>query len=70
MTHGQETRNVEGESTIIPYKGGVQYIIEGLLDGVRSAFSYAGASDFSTYFPDWVQVTSAGQTEAKPHLIF
>jgi len=70
MTHGQEQRNVEGESTIIPYKGGVKYVIEGLLDGVRSAFSYAGADNFSTYNPDWVQVTNAGQSEAKPHLIY
>ena len=69
MTHGQEQRNVEGESTIIPYKGGVKYVIEGLLDGVRSAFSYAGAPDFSTYYPDYVQVTNAGQNEAKPHLL-
>jgi IMP dehydrogenase len=70
MTHGQETRNVEGESTIIPYKGGVKYILEGLLDGVRSALSYAGANDLSTYYPNWVQVTNAGQSEAKPHLIY
>ena len=69
MTHGQEQKNVEGESTIIPYKGGVKYVIEGLLDGVRSALSYAGANDLSTYYPNWVQVTNAGQNEAKPHLI-
>jgi IMP dehydrogenase len=69
MTHGQAQRNVEGESTIIPYKGGVKYIIESLLDGVRSALSYAGAEDLSTYYPDWVQVTNAGQNEARPHLI-
>lgn len=69
VTHGQETRNVEGESTIIPYKGGVKYILEGLLDGVKSALSYAGSSDLPSYFPKYVQVTNAGQTEAKPHLI-
>ena len=40
MAHGQETRNVEGESAVIPYKGGVKYIIENLLDGVKSALSY------------------------------
>lgn len=69
MTHGQEQRNVEGESTVIPYKGGVKYVIEGLLDGVRSALSYAGADSLGNYFPSYVQVTNAGQTEAKPHLI-
>jgi len=70
MTHGQEQRNVEGESTVIPYKGGVKYVVEGLLDGVRSALSYAGAQDLSTYHPDYVQVTNAGQNEARPHLIY
>ena len=60
---------MEGESTIIPYKGGVKYILEGLLDGVKSALSYAGATSLSGYFPEYVQVTNAGQTEAKPHLI-
>lgn len=69
MTHGQVQRNVEGESTIIPYKGGVKYVVEGLLDGVRSALSYAGAQDLSLYYPDYVQVTNAGQNEARPHLI-
>jgi IMP dehydrogenase len=69
MTHGQVQRNVEGESTIIPYKGGVKYVVDGLLDGVRSALSYAGAQDLSVYYPDYVQVTNAGQNEARPHLI-
>jgi IMP dehydrogenase len=69
MAHGQEARNVEGESTIIPYKGGVKHIVEGLLDGVRSALSYGGAHNLNHFTPNWVQVTNAGQNEAKPHLI-
>jgi len=69
MTHGQEARNVEGESTMIPYKGGVKYIIEGLLDGVRSSFSYAGANSINEFNPDIVRITAAGQQEAKPHLL-
>ena len=69
VTHGQAARNVEGESTTIPYKGGVKYIITGLLDGVKSALSYAGADSLETFQPDIVQVTNAGQNEAKPHLL-
>ena len=69
VTHGQAARNVEGESTTIPYKGGVKYIVTGLLDGVKSALSYAGAEDLLTYKPDYVVVTNAGQNEAKPHLL-
>jgi IMP dehydrogenase len=68
-THGQAARNVEGESTVIPYKGGVKYIVTGLLDGVKSALSYAGAEDLKSYSPDYVVVTNAGQNEAKPHLL-
>ncbi len=69
VTHGQEARNVEGESTIIPYKGGVKYIITELLDGVRSSLSYAGASSLKEFNPHYVVVTNAGITEAKPHLL-
>jgi len=69
VTHGQAARNVEGEATTIPYKGGVRFIINGLLDGVKSALSYAGASDLKNYNPKYVVVTNAGQNEAKPHLL-
>jgi IMP dehydrogenase len=69
MVHQQEQRNVEGESTVIPFKGGVKFVIEGLLDGVRSAFSYGGAATIASFTPNWVTVTQAGQAEAKPHLI-
>jgi len=69
VTHGQKARNVEGESTTIPYKGGVKFIISGLLDGVKSALSYAGAIDLENYNPQYVVVTNAGQNEAKPHLL-
>ena len=62
---------MEGESTTIPFKGGVKFIINGLTDGIRSAFSYAGADNIMDY---WVNATynivsSAGLAEAKPHLI-
>lgn len=67
--HGQEQRNVEGESTTIPYKGGVKFVINGLLDGVRSALSYAGSEDLNSYHPKYIQVTNSGLREAQPHLI-
>jgi IMP dehydrogenase len=67
--HGQATRNVEGESTIVPFKGGVKFVVEGLLDGLRSALSYAGANNLVEYAPDYVVVTNAGIAEARPHLL-
>jgi IMP dehydrogenase len=68
-THGQAPRNVEGESTMIGYKGGVKHILDGLIDGVKSALSYAGADSLEHYHPDYVIVTSSGINEAKPHLL-
>lgn len=67
--HRQAQRNVEGESTIIPYKGGVKFIINGLLDGVRSALSYGGADSLYNYCPEYVIVTNSGIHEANPHLL-
>jgi IMP dehydrogenase len=67
--HGQSIRNVEGESTIVPFKGGTEFVVESLLDGIRSAFSYAGARNISEFNPQYVVVTNAGVTEAKPHLL-
>lgn len=69
LTHNQQLRNVEGESTVVPYKGGVKFIVNGLIDGVKSALSYAGANNLYEFKPDYVEVTTAGITEAKPHLI-
>lgn len=71
VTHGQKARNVEGESTTIPFKGGVKFIVNGLTDGVRSAFSYAGSDNIIDYYTraDYNVVTNAGLAEAKPHLI-
>lgn len=67
--HGQATRNIEGESTIVPFKGGVKFIVEGLLDGLRSALSYAGAERLQEFSPRYVVVSHAGVKEATPHLL-
>jgi IMP dehydrogenase len=68
--HGQEQRNVEGESTVIPFKGGVKFVVSGLLDGVKSALSYGGANNLQEFKPSYIVVTNAGLAEARPHLIF
>jgi IMP dehydrogenase len=68
--HKQSTRNVEGESTVVPFKGSVKFIVEGLLDGLKSALSYAGANNLTEFNPDYVVVSQAGINEARPHLLF
>ena len=67
--HAQAERNVEGESTIVPFKGGVNFIVSGLMDGLRSALSYAGASSLIDFDPTVRRITSAGLREATPHLL-
>ena len=69
VVNGQQVRNVEGESTTIPYKGGVKFIVNGLLDGVKSALSYGGARNLKEFKPKYVVVTNSGINEAKPHLL-
>jgi IMP dehydrogenase/GMP reductase len=68
-SHNQETRNIEGESTMIPYKGGVKFIINGLIEGIKSALSYAGANNLDEYYPEYVIVSQSGVKEAHPHLL-
>lgn len=69
VTHGQSIRNIEGESTFIPYKGKVENIMNDIKDGLKSALSYAGAKDIPSFKPAYIEVTQAGLNEAKPHLI-
>jgi IMP dehydrogenase len=69
LAHGMNGRNVEGESTEIPYKGGAKYIIMDLLDGIRSALSYGGAKNLQEFHPDFNIVTYSGIREAMPHLV-
>jgi IMP dehydrogenase len=69
LAHGLDGRNIEGESTEIPYKGGVKYIINDLLDGIRSALSYGGARNLREFRPEYYVVTNSGISEASPHLL-
>ena len=70
-THGQQQRNVEGESTVIPFKGGVKFVINRLNDGVRSALSYTGVDNIKDFQhkSQLIKITEAGKLEAKPHLL-
>ena len=66
-----ETKNVEGYSTTILYKGKVKRIISDIIDGLRSSMSYVGAKDISEYQinSEKIKITNAGIIEAKPHLL-
>jgi len=66
-----ESKNVEGYSTTITYKGKVKRIVNDIMDGLRSSMSYVGAKNILEYQvkSEFVRVTSNGVTEAKPHLL-
>ena len=70
-THGQSTRHVEGESTMIPFKGGVEFVVDKLVDGLKSALSYSGSKDIKTFQSksEVVEITPSGMAESKPHLL-
>ena len=64
-------KNVEGNHKVIPYKGKTIRILSDIKDGICSSFSYVGANDLSEYHSkvEIVEVTRAGQIEARPHLL-
>jgi IMP dehydrogenase len=66
-----ENKNVEGNSKIVPYKGKIKRIINDIRDGINSSCSYVGASNLEEYrsLVEFVEVTTAGQVEAQPHLL-
>ena len=66
-----DNKNVEGNHKVIPYKGKVKRIINGIQEGLRSSFSYVGANNISEFHSKvkLVEVTRAGQVEALPHLM-
>lgn len=70
-THGQAVKHIEGESTLIPFKGGVSYIVESLNDGVKSALSYSGCKSIPEFNDraTFVEITNSGMAESKAHLL-
>ena len=69
--HGQSIKHIEGESKLIPFKGGVDYIIDKLNDGLKSALSYSGCRTIKEFNKnaEWVEITNSGMLESKPHLL-
>lgn len=66
-----ESKNVEGYSTTVPYKGKVHRILFDIIDGLKSSMSYVGADNLNDYHAktEFIKITSSGIVEAKPHLL-
>jgi len=59
----------EGEDTMLPYKGSVTKILHQLVGGLRSGMTYSNAKTLNELKrnAEFVQITSAGWAESKPH---
>ncbi len=62
-------KHIEGVSGYVPYKGSVEELVELLLAGVKSGFSYSGARNLNELWSnaEFVQITSQGKVESGAH---
>jgi IMP dehydrogenase len=61
----------EGEATYVKAKGPTSLIIQQLVGGLRSGFSYSGAHNLKELHENtrYVTITGNGMAESKPHLL-
>jgi len=61
--------DVEGTETLIPYQGPISPIIKRILGGLASGMTYIGAREMKNLIgkADFIEITSAGFEESKPH---
>jgi len=61
--------SVEGVTSYSPYKGSVDGVVKGLVDGIRSGLSYSGVRSIKELQEKarFCQISSAGMAESKPH---
>jgi IMP dehydrogenase len=64
-----EVISVEGEKTLVEYKGNVEEVVKKLLGGLASGMTYVGADSIEKLCgkADFIQITSAGRRESKAH---
>jgi IMP dehydrogenase len=65
------TASLEGIATTVPYKGAVQPVLDDLVRGIRSGFSYSGARTLSELQAkaQFVYQTMSGQSESGTHIL-
>ena len=61
--------HVEGVEGMVKYKGSIAEVVDSLTAGIRSGFSYSGARNLQELWKkaQFIQITSAGMAESKPH---
>lgn len=62
-------RTPEGESFLVPYKGSVREVLQDIEGGLRSSFSYVGATDLWDFHRkvEFIEVSSSTVVENQPH---
>ncbi|MEM4605882.1 MAG: IMP dehydrogenase [Candidatus Pacearchaeota archaeon] len=67
-----EIISIEGEKTLVDYKGPVENIIKKFLGGLASGMSYLGAKNIEDFKGnvDFIEISSAGFRESLPHGVF
>ena len=65
------TSSLEGISTFVPFKGKVKYIVDDLVNGIRSGLSYSGSRSIEEFQArsHFIQQTQAGQSESSTHIL-
>jgi len=61
--------NVEGEKTLIPYKGSISPIVEEYLGALASGMTYLGAREMKNIIgkADFIEMTNSGMKESQAH---
>lgn len=65
----KEIISIEGEKTLIPYKGAIKPIIKKFLGGLASAMTYVGAKNMESFIgkADFIEISPAGLEESHAH---
>jgi IMP dehydrogenase len=67
-----KTSSLEGVATVIPYKGPVFPVLEGLENGIRSGLSYSGARTLQELRENarFIRQTASGLSESNTHIMW
>lgn len=65
--NGQPTDFVEGISIKVPFRGHVKYVLKEIREGLKSCFSYVGATNMKEFKQkcDFIEISGGGKTESK-----
>jgi len=68
-SRGEKVKHIEGVSKNVIYKGPLKLVIDKIIDGISSSFSYVGANNINEFQHnvEFCKVTSNGVLEAHPH---